>query len=304
MPKHLPPRPPVPAWMRLFIEDRYISVIITINAVVLFLLSFQSLEGNRWLDLIDVLCLLYFVLEAVFKIRLLGWKGYMSSAWNRFEFVIVLASVPSMLLVFNASVYDLSFIFIFRIVRILRFFKFLRFIPNLGELVAGVRRAFKASVFVLLAFFVYSFLVALLSCRMYQQVAPDLFGDPLNAYYNTFKVFTIEGWFEVPEAVIEVGELGTTATFFTKLYFILIVLTGGLFGLSIVNAIFVEEMVRDNNDDLIRKVDDIQLKLDQLLAQNLLTVSSSSPPDDSTPSPNNTGQNSPPHPPPYPNPGG
>jgi voltage-gated sodium channel len=252
---------------RFFVEDRYISIVITINAAVLFLLSFKPLEGNLWLDIIDVVCLLYFVFEAFFKIRLLGWKGYMASAWNRFEFIIVVASVPSMLLVFEASLYDLSFIFIFRIVRVLRFFKFIRFIPNLGELAAGVRRAFKASIFVLLAFFVYSFLNALVNCRMYQDVAPDLFGDPLNSYYNTFKVFTIEGWFEVPEAVIRVGELGDGAAFFTKFYFILIVLTGGLFGLSIVNAIFVEEMLRDNNDDLIRKVDDIQLKLDQLLAQ-------------------------------------
>jgi len=263
------------SWMRFFVEDRYISVVITVNAVVLFLLSFKSLEGNLWLDIIDVVCLMYFVLEATFKIRLMGWKVYMSSAWNRFEFIIVLASVPSMLLVFNASVYDLSFIFIFRIVRILRFFKFIRFIPNLGELMAGVSRAFKASVFVLLAFFVYSFLVALISCRMYQDVAPDLFGDPLNSYYNTFKVFTIEGWFEVPEEVIEIGQLNDTASFLTKLYFILIVLTGGLFGLSIVNAIFVEEMVRDNNDDLIRQVEEIQAKLDQLIARSSLTNSES-----------------------------
>lgn len=262
-------------WMRFFVEDRYISVVITVNAVVLFLLSFKSLEGNLWLDIIDVVCLVYFVLEAMFKIRLMGWKTYMSSPWNRFEFIIVLASVPSMLLVFDASVYDLSFIFIFRIVRILRFFKFIRFIPNLSELMAGVSRAFKASVFVLLAFFVYSFLVALISCRMYQDVAPTLFGDPLNSYYNTFKVFTIEGWFEVPEEVIETGQLNQTASFLTKFYFILIVLTGGLFGLSIVNAIFVEEMVRDNNDDLIRQVEEMQAKLDRLIAHSNLTTSES-----------------------------
>lgn len=277
------PAPRPRRWMRFFVEDRYISVVITVNAVVLFLLSFKSLEGNLWLDVIDVVCLAYFVMEALLKIRLMGWKTYMSSAWNRFEFMIVLASVPSMLLVFNASVYDLSFIFIFRIVRILRFFKFIRFIPNLGELVAGVSRAFKASVFVLLAFFVYSFLVALISCRMYQDVAPALFGDPLNSYYNTFKVFTIEGWFEVPEEVIEVGQLNETASFFTKFYFILIVITGGLFGLSIVNAIFVEEMVRDNNDDLIRQVEEMQAKLDQLIAQSSITDSKSA--DSSQPPP-------------------
>jgi voltage-gated sodium channel len=255
-------------WVRFFTDDRYVGVVIAFNALILFLLSFRELEGNLILGAIDAVFLFYFLIEAILKIRILGWKGYMSSAWNRFEFLIVLASIPSLLLLFKANFSDIAFIFVFRIVRMLRFLKFIRFIPNLGELVAGVRRAFKASVFVLLAFFVYSFIISLISCRLYQHIAPELFGDPIRSFYQTFKVFTIEGWYEVPEQIIAQADLGESSSFATKFYFILIVISGGLFGLSIVNAIFVEEMVRDNNDELYLKVEDIQRKLDTLLERH------------------------------------
>ena len=254
--------------VRFFIEDQFVSWVIVLNALVLFLLSFRELEKNMYLGALDAMFLLYFLIEAILKIRSMGWKGYMSSGWNRFEFTIVVASIPSLMLLFHASLSNIAFVFVFRIVRVLRFFKFIRFIPNLQELVAGIRRAFKASVFVLLAFFVYSFIVSLISCRIYQHIVPSLFGDPIRSFYNIFKVFTIEGWYEIPEQIIQDAQLSDWGSFGTKLYFILIVISGGLLGLSIVNAIFVEEMVRDNNDELIEKVDEIQRKLDLLLNES------------------------------------
>ncbi|GAB4429022.1 MAG: hypothetical protein OHK0039_47630 [Bacteroidia bacterium] len=250
---------------RLFTHDPYVALVISLNAVVLCLLSFKALENNLLLEGLDVALLLYFLFEAVFKIRQQSWRVYIASGWNRFDFLIVLLTIPSVMLLFRASLSNFAFVFLFRIIRVLRFFKFLKFIPNIGELVAGVQRAFKASVFVLLAFFLYSFVVSLISCRLFQTASPDLFGDPVTSFYNIFKVFTIEGWYEIPEQVIADGQMAGAALFFTKLYFILIVLSGGLFGLSIVNAIFVEEMVRDNNDLLEARVLEIDRKLDQLL---------------------------------------
>ena len=42
---------------------------------------------------------------------------------------------------------------------------------------------------------------------------------------------------------------------------------GGVIGLSIVNSIFVDSMVSDNNDSLELKVDALQRKIDLLLEQ-------------------------------------
>jgi voltage-gated sodium channel len=45
-----------------------------------------------------------------------------------------------------------------------------------------------------------------------------------------------------------------------------IVVSGGLFGLSLVNAIFVDEMLRNENDLFETRLDELSVKLDRLLA--------------------------------------
>ena len=44
-------------------------------------------------------------------------------------------------------------------------------------------------------------------------------------------------------------------------------LTGGIFGLSLVNSIFVDSMVSDNNDELIEKVNNLDKKITDLLTK-------------------------------------
>lgn len=254
--------------IRFFTEDKAVSVVILLNAIVLFLLAFDELKFlYSYLSAIDTVFLFYFLIEAMLKIRQSGWNEYIASGWNKFDFIIVIISLPSVILLFETKV---TFLFVFRILRIFRFFKFLKFIPDIEELIAGIKRAFKASVFILLAFFIYMFLISMLSCRMFKVGSPDLFGDPLLSFYSIFKVFTIEGWYEIPDAIVK-NQSGVI-NFFVRLYFIVIVVSGGLFGLSIVNAIFVEEMVRDNNDGLISKVDLLEKKIDLLLQRQASEV--------------------------------
>lgn len=254
---------------RLFTEDQSVATVISLNAIVLFLLSFDQMKP--WFDLLgtlDFLFLIFFMLEAILKIRMLGWRNYIRDGWNKFDFIIVVLSLPSLILIFEHTLPDFAFIVILRIVRVLRFFKFIKFIPNIQDLISGVRRAFRASVFVLMAFFIFGFIISLISCRLYKPFSEEMFGDPIVSYYHIFKIFTIEGWYEIPERLIAEGgeNMSMGWRLFTKLYFVAIVLIGGLFGFSIVNAIFVDEMVRDNNDDLILQIEEVNKKLDELLA--------------------------------------
>lgn len=255
------------ALQRFFTEDKIVAFVIMLNAIVLFILSYEEYMHDKLLTTLDAIFLFYFLMEAIIKIRKDGWKKYIKSGWNKFDFAIVIISLPSVILLFMENMPDFAVIFVFRIVRVLRFFKFIKFIPNIDELVAGIRRALKASIFVLLAFFVYCFIISLISCRLFQHISPEMFGDPIRSVYNVFKVFTIEGWFEVPETLIEQAQMNDMNSFFTIGYFVLIVISGGIFGLSIVNAIFVEEMVRDNNDDLIVKIEAMDEKMNHLLKQ-------------------------------------
>ena len=64
--------------------------------------------------------------------------------------------------------------------------------------------------------------------------------------YTLFKVFTIEGWFEVPDAIAAESTRGVWYVWAVKAYFVVAVLCGGLLGLSLANAVFVDEMTADN----------------------------------------------------------
>ena len=252
-----------------FVDDKSVAVVITLYALVLFLLSFEDLDQYHDLFIkLDAFFLVFFLFEAILKISDAGWKGYISSSWNKFDFIIVLVSLPSILLLFDLDIPDLNFFFLLRITRLFRFFKFLKFIPNIEELIAGIRRAFKASVFVLMAFFIYMFVISMISCRLFGHLpteAADNFKNPVVSFYSIFKIFTIEGWYEIPDSISKAYENDIVAHFFTKLYFVIIVISGGIFGLSIVNAIFVEEMVRDNDDDIRKQINKIENQLTLLL---------------------------------------
>ena len=61
-------------------------------------------------------------------------------------------------------------------------------------------------------------------------------------------MFTIEGWYEIPDALAASG-LDSATVMLVRGYFVLAVLVGE-FGLSLANAVFVDEMTADNNDRL------------------------------------------------------
>ncbi|WP_053405464.1 ion transporter [Persicobacter sp. CCB-QB2] len=252
---------------RLFFSEEAIMLVILLNAITIFLQGFH-LESNllhRLSDL-DNIFTLYFIAEAVYKVKLLGSRQYFRDGWNRFDFLLILLATPSLLFWFSSNDNaGLDFLLIFRTARALKFIRFFRFIPGIQVLTSGIKRALKASVLVIMAFFIYNFIVAVLSCYMFAELSPEHFGNPLSSLYSVFKVFTIEGWYEIPESMMEAAtpwqEVGI------KSFFVIILLTGGIFGLSLVNSIFVDAMVMDNNDELEKKIDSLNLKVDQLMEQ-------------------------------------
>mgnify|MGYP005990991041 CR=1 FL=1 len=235
---------------------------VVINACIICAMYFPSLRHNAWLEYLDMVFLLLFVMEALVKIRSSGLKGYFSSYWNRFDFSIVILSLPALLVPF-ASVPNTSVIIILRLFRIIRIARLLRFVPNMQHVLKGLGRALKASIFVLAALVFLVFILAIVTCHFYGQLVPKLFGDPLISLSSVFQLFTLEGWNEIPAAIA----LKTESTYVigaTRLYFGLIVLLGGVFGMSLANAVFVDEMTMDNNDKLEAKMDAMQRQIAEL----------------------------------------
>lgn len=252
---------------RLFLNDKFLLIIISLNALIIFLQGFFSVisPAGKMLEIADHSFTLIFILEVLIKLNTWGVKGYFKEGWNIFDFSLVLIALPSLVVLFTPlEMISLDFLLTLRILRVFKFFRVLKFVPNLEQLIVGVLRALKSSVLIIFAFFIFNFIFAILSFSFFSQVAPEHFENPLIAFYTTFKIFTIEGWYEIPDLIAERTEnIGLVV--FVKIYFVLLLFGGGIFGLSLINSIFVESMMSDNNDEVLKKLTYLEEKINDLI---------------------------------------
>lgn len=101
--------------------------------------------------------------------------------------------------------------------------------------------------------------------RPFPDAAPEYFGSPIDSIYAIFRICTGEGWNEIPDTIAEGTSIITAR--WVRLYFSILLVICSIIGLSLVNSIFVDAMVSDNNDDLEKQVKELNTKIDQLLAE-------------------------------------
>lgn len=250
---------------KALLNDRFVLLIILLNALVIFIEGFQSPEKQVFiLEFFDQFFTIVFLTELIIKLNFYGANKYFQSGWNVFDFILVLIAIPSLVALFlPTDLIDLNYLLAFRVLRVFKFFRFIRFVPEITKIINGAMRAAKASLVILISFFIFNFTVSLISCFLFRNLSAEFFGDPIISFYSIFKIFTIEGWYEIPDALSENIE-SPAIVFFVRLYFVLILFIGGIFGLSLVNSIFVDAMISDNNNDLETKIDELSRKIDQL----------------------------------------
>lgn len=231
------------------VAEPLVLAIIGINVATIFLSGFSSVQESVgvWIGWVDYVCLLYFIAEAAIKIRQRGFAGYWERGWNRLDLFIVIGSSPMLLEPLLGD--RVEFFSIMLMGRTLRLLRIMRFVPNSDKIWAGIIRALKASAAVFLTLFVLNLILAMGANVLFAEISPEHFGDPLRSAYSLFKVFTIEGWYEIPEAIAAKG-VDSEVIALVKIYFVIAVLVGGILGLSLANAVFVDEMTADNNDRL------------------------------------------------------
>lgn len=253
---------------KLFLNDKIILIIILLNSVVIFMSGFDWPEANKFLlAVIDNIITGLFIVELLIKFREFGFKNYFKSNWNKFDFTLIVLSVPALIsFALNIDGANISFLLVFRVMRVFKSFRFLKFVPGIEHLIKGIQRALKASIIVLIGFIIYIFIVGVFSFYLFKSSAPEYFSNPMTSLYSIFKIFTIEGWYEIPEQITK--DYSSVFAFFTYFYFIFLLLTGGIFGLSLVNSIFVDAMVSDNNDELEQKIDNLDKKITELIQNN------------------------------------
>ena len=248
----------------VLISERMVMTIILVNTIAMTAAGFYD-EGTaerRIFDAIDYGCVIYFIIEVALKIRRLGWRAYRQDGWNRFDFIITLLCVPVLAEPFAHQSHLPLWIPVFRAGRLFRLFRVLRFIPDAAGLASGIIRSLKASVGVFLGLALVNLLFALTANFIFGDVVPEHFGDPAKSLYTIFQIFTLEGWNEYPTLIA--ARAGPEMALGAKVFFTLAVLIGGLLGLSLANAVFLDEMTLDNNRVVEEKVDRLALEIEAL----------------------------------------
>lgn len=248
----------------LFLDDHFILALIIINAVLIFVQEFKFVP--EWLPHLDSIFTLLFTFELTLKIRTYGFRSYWKSGWNRMDFILVMLALFSTVQIFvGREVVPLNFLLTLRVLRAFKSFRLFRFIPNISDLVTGVQRAIRASYLILLAFFILTFVVSILTCSLFKHIAPEYFDTPLNSLYSIFRVFSSDGWHEIPDLIASRSTVWGAVL--TKTYFVAILFIGGILGMSIVNSIFVQAMLSDSNYELNTKIDELTGKIDRLMGE-------------------------------------
>jgi voltage-gated sodium channel len=153
-------------------------IIISLNALVIFLQSFFTVASvvGQVLEILDNFFTLLFTLEAIVKIQCFGTKSYFKNTWNIFDLSLVMIALPSLVVLATPlEMVSLDFLLTLRILRVFKFFRLLKFIPNIENLLKGLFRAIQSSVLIIIAFFVFNFIFAILSFHFFLALHQSIF---------------------------------------------------------------------------------------------------------------------------------
>ena len=245
----------------IFLNERLIMLIIVLNAVVLFLQ--ESGFNTAFLTVLDLTCTFIFIIEMVVKHAALGVKNYWASGWNRLDGILVILSLPSLIVAFMPTLaLDLSFLMVLRVLRVFRFFRLVHAFPGFVQIMKNFKTAMRQSYAIFLGLLLMIIIFAMIGCSLFKDAAPEYFNSPLDAIYTTFRIFTGEGWNEIPDTVA--ASMGGAWGHVIRLYFCSVLLLGCIIGMSLLNSIFVDAMVSDNNDDINEKLKNIEQQLGEI----------------------------------------
>lgn len=246
----------------LLLNKKVILYLIIINAIVIFIQEFDS--SPPFFFYIDNIFTIIFALEIIVKIQRYGYRRFIRSNWNKLDVIVVSLALISMIfsIVSSYTTFSLEFLTSLRIFRLFKSFRLLKFVPKINTIIDDVNRAIKTSSIIILSFIILLFIISVFTCSVYKNIAPEYFDNPLNSLYSIFRIFSVEGWYEIPDLIA--SRTSGFVAFISKLYFVLILFFCGILGMSLINSIFVDTMISDNNDELKMEVKELNRKIDEL----------------------------------------
>ena len=144
----------------VLLNDKVILGLIILNSLVIFLSGFDfSNKTKLIIEIVDDLITIVFLFEIIIKFYVYR-RDFFRSYWNIFDLILVSLSLPSIMSIFSGNLdLNFDFILVFRVFRVFKSIRFLRFIPGVEHLISGTIKALKSSVFLLIGFAIYIFII-------------------------------------------------------------------------------------------------------------------------------------------------
>lgn len=169
-----------------------IAAVIAVNAIVI---GAQTYSHDRWLALVNAMCLVVFIGELALRIAAYG-KDFVRSGWNWLDSLVIAVSlIPGV----GAAAQ------IARIARLARVVRLLRFLPDARVLLAGAARAVPALASLLVLTGLLIFLYAVLGVELFGAQMPQ-FGTLGSAALTLFVMLSLENFPDTLAAAMAVNE--------------------------------------------------------------------------------------------------
>ena len=141
-----------------FTNDKIMLTLVVINTITIFLGGYgRAPKAFLWIDSVFTVL---FLLEALVKISVYGWNNYWKENWNKFDFIITLVAIPSLINLVSDTGVATNVLLSLRSLRIFKSFRLLKFIPNINGLLKGIGLAMRASLIVTIAFAVLLLIIS------------------------------------------------------------------------------------------------------------------------------------------------
>lgn len=207
-------------YLRAFVEstlvDRFLTFCVLMNTFILMLEGLTSDDIGLFLDILNSVFTIIFILELFIKLSALGFKKYVQNYFNIFDAVIVCISIIEFSISLTTSeggTTSGSKISAFRALRILRMFRVLRVTRILRSMkfmrviVAVIVETAEQYTYVAIILLLFIYIYSLLGMQIYagklqyEDVKPRLNFDSFSAAAVTlFQLLTFENWTDVVEA--------------------------------------------------------------------------------------------------------
>jgi len=250
-------------------NDDLLFGLILVNVTVLYLHTFDELISYYFFfEIIDTCFTLIFAFEIGYKIAEVKgksrFKAYLKSNWNKIDFFSVVLSIPSIFAFFFNQFEIFTLFVVLRSLRVFKFLRIIEYIPNGKRISSQMFKAFRSVMFIIFAFTIYSIIISLISVSLFKHYSPSHFHNAFDSFFTIFKVFSGDGFSDVVSDIEANSGKGVAFMYFTKFYFVFIVFTGSILGLSLINSIFIDQMSR-SDEKSEKETDKLDEKLDLLL---------------------------------------